>query len=139
MAGSDGGVARWVVRRRAWIAPACLLLCLALFPASRRIESALDVAARVDGSESADVEAQLTTRFASPFGRYVVLVAPNLPSPATGPGATALRELCDSLRTLPGVTQTIAYLDHADATFIGANGRGTFVIVGLDATARPDT
>ena len=80
------------------------------------IESALSVAARIDGSESAAVDDQLARRFQSPFAHSVVLVATGIPSPqrARRPG---VRALVDSLQAIRGVTRVLSYLDGREPLF----------------------
>ena len=153
MAGSDSGararrsapagaLARWIVRRRRWVAGAWALVAVALLPLAGGVEGRLDVAARVEGSESAAVERLLAERFASPFARYAVLVVSGLPSPETPAGAAALRHVADAAAATPGVTRTFSWLDASDTMFLarGATGVGsTFLLAGLDpAHARPD-
>src|SRR5215831_6673757 len=137
MAGSEAA-ARGIVRRRRLILAAWIVLCAALVPAARSIESVLSVAARVDGSESAAVDDQLTRRFRSPFARSVVLVATGLPSPTTHGGEQALSTLVASLKTEPGVTGVLSYLDGRESLMVAdSGGDATFMVVGLDS-ARPD-
>ena len=62
---SGAALAAIIVRRRGFIALAWIIACVFLLPRARRIESALRVAARVDGSESAAVDEQLASRFQS--------------------------------------------------------------------------
>ena len=137
MAGSDAA-ARGIVRRRRLILPAWIALCLALIPAARSIESVLSVAARIDGSESAAVDDQLARRFRSPFAHSVVLVATGLPSPTTAAGEKALGALVSALKTAPGVTGVLSYLDGRETLMVADSGvDATFVVVGLDGP-RPD-
>ena len=139
MAGFSG-LAGFIVRRRGLILVAWAAVCVALLPSARRVESVLSVAARIDGSESALVEDQLTRRFRSPFSHSFVLVATGLPSPTTLEGERALATLVDSLRATPGIASVLSYLDGREPLFAGepgSDGGGTFVVVGVDAP-RPD-
>ena len=105
-------VARWLVLSGAGarssfaaarsILAAWVVVCVALLPAARSIESVLSVAARIDGSESAVVDEQLARRFHSPFAHSVVLVATGLPSPTTPAGEQALGALVGALRVDAG-------------------------------------
>ena len=138
MAGSKRGWAEVIVRHRGIILTGWVALCAALLPAARNIESVLSVAARVDGSESAVIDDQLTQRFRSPFAHSVVLVATGLPSPTTPAGERALITLTGALRATPGITSVLSYLDGREALLAGTPGSdGTFVIVGLEGS-RPD-
>ena len=130
-----------VVRRRGVVAFLWLVACLTILPAARRIESRLRVAARVDGSESATVEEQLTDRFRSPFAHSVVLVATGIPSLVDARGVETLRALVDSVRAAPGVTRVLSYLDGHEPLFLGAGEHrldGTILVVGLDERRAPD-
>ena len=132
-------LARAIVRRRKWVALAWLGACALLLPFASRVEGVLDVAARVEGSESAAVEHALLERFASPFARYAVLVATGIPSPVEPEGRAALEDIVAVLQKTAGVSRTFSYLDTPDTLFAGAGSSGTFLIVGLDASVRaPD-
>ncbi|HWJ24267.1 MAG TPA: MMPL family transporter [Gemmatimonadaceae bacterium] len=146
MAGSDapraaGALARWIVRRRALVAALWAAAAIVLLPLAGGVERRLQVAARVDGSESARVEGMLVHRFGSPFARYAVLVLEGVPSPATPEGAAVLRRATASAARVPGVTRTFSYLDAPDTLFTGSSnapaGAATYVIVGLDAARGP--
>ena len=128
-------VARAVVRKRAWVFGAWLLAGAALLPAARRADTALDVSARILGSQSADVEKTLAERFASPFAHSALLVLSGVPSPDTPAGRDALKEVTSAL-AVPGVIRTFSYLDRRDPYFLGSAGSGTFVVVGLDPAGR---
>ncbi|HEV8448278.1 MAG TPA: MMPL family transporter [Gemmatimonadaceae bacterium] len=138
MAGSEAA-ARGIVRRRRTILAAWIVLCAALVPAARSIESVLSVAARIDGSESAAVDDQLARRFRSPFAHSVVLVAAGLPSPTTRDGESALGRLATAVKSEPGVTGVVSYLDGRESLMVADSGQNaTFLMVGLDGP-RPDT
>ncbi len=122
-----------VVRYRGRIAVAWLGACAALLPLANRAEEALDVSARIEGSESAAVESLLATRFESPFARNALLVITGLPAPSTDAGKDALREVVAAVGSEPHVTRTFSYLDTADPLFLGSTG--SFVIVGFDPRA----
>ena len=125
-----------IVRHRRWIAAGWLLAGITLAPLARHAESKLEVAARVVGSESATVDRVLVERLKSPFARYAVLVASGLPAPATDEGRNVLGRIVASLDSVDGVTRTFSYLDVADTLFVGADGAGTYVLVGLDPGQR---
>lgn len=133
-----GGFPRVVVRYRGRLALGWLAACAALLPFAQRAEEALDVSARIEGSESAIVESVLATRFESPFARNALLVLTGLPAPNTEAGREVLREVLAAVASEPHVTRTFSYLDTADALFLGAGG--SFVIVGFDpGTSSVDT
>jgi RND superfamily putative drug exporter len=111
---------------------AWIIACLLILPATSRIDRSLDVAARVDGSESELVERLLAERFATPFAHFVVLVVTGVPAPSSPEGERVLRDVLDSLRTVPGVTGTFSYLDRRDSLLRGRFGEGTFAVIGLD-------
>jgi putative drug exporter of the RND superfamily len=133
MAGSER-LAAAIVRWRWPVVAIWLLAGGALLPLAAHLEDRLTVAARVPGSESAIAEEVLATRFASPFARWVVLVLAGVPSPATPTGNEALESAVRSISESPHVTRTFSYLDEPDSMFVGAGGRGTFLVVGLDRT-----
>jgi len=135
------GLAAAIMRRRGLVVMTWVLGCALLLPNARKIESVLSVAARVEGSESATVEAQLAQRFQSPFAHAVVLVASGVPSPSEPAGRDVLRALVDSLHRTPGVTRVLSYLDGRDPLFVGSGVGGvggTYVVVGLDEHHQPD-
>jgi hypothetical protein len=49
-----------------------------------------------------------------------------------------LGEVVARVREVPGVTGTLSLLDGGDTMFVGAGGRGMFVVVGLDADSQPE-
>jgi RND superfamily putative drug exporter len=123
----------WVVRRRGWVAAAWVALGAALLPLAQRAEQELEVTSRIPGSESAEVEQILATRFESPFARSLLLVVSAVPAPDTPSGREALQDVVAGLQGVPGITRTLSYLDSADELFLPAAGaQGTFVVVGLD-------
>ncbi len=129
---------RAVVRHRGKIALVWLFAAAALLPAAGRLEERLEVGARILGSESAEVERILLERFASPFARSAVLVVAGVPGPTTQAGREALTGVVESLREAPGVVRTFSYLEQPERFFEGEQGRGTFVVVGLDPAGRPE-
>ena len=124
-------VACWVVARRRYVAGAWLLAAAALLPFARHVEARLDVAARVDGSESAQVERVLAERFESPFARYATLVITGGPAVTESAGRALLAQVVAALRTTAGVAGTLSYLDTGDSLLVGADGSGAIVVVGL--------
>ena len=125
-----------IVRHRRWVALAWLLAAALLLPQARHVERRLDVAARVDGSESAAVERMLGERFGSPFARYAVLVLSGVPAPDGDAGRAVLERAAATVAAVPGVTRTFSYLDTPDPMFVGAGAApGTFLVAGLDAGA----
>ncbi|MEO6527475.1 MAG: MMPL family transporter, partial [Gemmatimonadaceae bacterium] len=127
-------LARGVVEHRAWLAIAWLLAAALLLPLARGASARLQVAARVEGSESDATSRLLADRFDSPFARSAVLVVRGVPAPDREEGRAALRRLVDATTAVRGVTRTLSYLDVPDPAFIGSGG-GTFLIAGLDARA----
>ncbi len=102
------------------------------------LEPRLETAARVEGAESAEVDAALATRFHSPFTRSVVLVAQALPMLHGPQGRAALRNVLASVSATPGVTRTYSYLDAGEPGFLSADGTGTYAFVGLDPARPPE-
>lgn len=114
-----------------WVAAAAILA-----PAAARSHGAFEVAARVHGSESAEVERILAEDFGSPFARFAVLVMDGAPAPDTPTGAALLRRVRDGVAALPGIAGTFSWLDQPDSLFLpdsrSTGGRaGTFMVVGL--------
>src|SRR3989454_11653862 len=128
------GTADAVVRRRGLVLVLWAGALTLLAPHAIGVERVLETAARVDGSESARVEAELATRFRAPFAQYALLVVRGA-SPLTPAG----RELGDSIReavaAVPGVAAVRGYRDARDTLLLGRDSSGTFVLVGLDAAA----
>src|SRR6266850_1051039 len=128
-------IADAVVHRRGLVL-ACWAGALAvLAPHAVGVERVLETAARVDGSESARVEAELASRFQAPFAQYALLVVSGGASPLTPAG----RELADSVSgavaAVPGVAAVRGYRDARDTLLLGRDSSGTFVLVGLDPAA----
>ena len=131
-----GRLARGIVRRRRVLLLLYVAVAALVLPATTKLDGRLAIAARVAGSESARVEADLRERFASPYADQLVLVVTGLPEPGRG-GDALLREITEEASRVPGVTRTFSRLDRPDPFFSGEGG--TFVLVGLDpATGRPE-
>ena len=109
-----------------------LLLAAALLPRASGLEKRLEVGARIAGSGSAAVEADLATRFGSPFAQFVVLVVTDAPAPESPEGRAFLGSLTKRLTTVPGVAAVRGYQGPADIALLGSDGRTTLVLVGLD-------
>jgi RND superfamily putative drug exporter len=134
MTSSDGdGLAGTVVRRRAALALAWLAAAAVLLPLARRAEDRFEVQARILGSESAEVERLLATRFESPFAHGAVLVLAGVPGPGSPEGRAVLGTVVEALRARPEVSGTFSYLDQPEPHFAGERGQGMFVLVGLEA------
>ncbi|HWX23716.1 MAG TPA: MMPL family transporter, partial [Vicinamibacteria bacterium] len=65
--------------------------------------------------------------------RPVLLVLDGVPSPSSPEGQGTLEEVIATVRRAPGVQGTFSYLDTKESFLIGAAGRGTFIVVGLEA------
>jgi putative drug exporter of the RND superfamily len=129
---------RGTVRRRRWVIGVWLLVAAVSAPLAFRVQRELEVTVRIPGSEAGEVERALTSTFASPFARHALLVASGVPSPDSLAGLEVLGALIVAVDAVPGVTKTLSYLDFADTLFLGAQQRGTYVLVGIDAARRPD-
>ncbi len=125
-------LARGVVGRRRLVLLLYAGIAALVLPPVAKLDGRLAVAARVPGSESAQVDADLRERFASPYADQLVLVVSGLPEPERG-GDALLREIAQEAGRVPGVTGTFSRLDRADPFFSGEGG--TFVLVGLDPSA----
>jgi putative drug exporter of the RND superfamily len=110
-----------------------MLMCAAvvlLAPFSYRVESGLETAAHIKGSQTELVSQELASQFQSPFVHRVVLVMQGLPSPESDEGRRVLTKLTTEVQRAPGVSGVFSYLDWTDPIFLG-NGGGTFIIIGL--------
>jgi putative drug exporter of the RND superfamily len=121
---------------RHWVSGIVLVAALALLPFSFHAERYLETATRVEGSDAATVRQELADRFHSPFVDQVVFVIEGLPSADSPEGGQALEPIVTGLKNQPGVSGVVSYLDLHDPIFVGRGG-GTFVIVGLSASAGP--
>jgi RND superfamily putative drug exporter len=130
-----GTFAELVVRRRQVALGIWVVAAATLLPFARGVERRLETGARVPGSESAQVNELLASRFASPYAQYAILVVRGLPPPTTEAGRATLGEIVRVLRASPDVAGTFSILDMPDTLFVGA-GAGTFVIVGLRASTQ---
>jgi RND superfamily putative drug exporter len=119
---------------------ACWAVALALLaPQALRVERVLETATRVEGSESARVEAELVSRFRAPYAHYAVLVVRGAPSPSTPSGRELIDSVASVVAAVPGVAAARGYQDASDTLLVGRASTGTFLLVGLDpAAAHPD-
>ena len=124
---------RSILRFRRPMTLAWLVAAAALLPLAWHVEDRLEVSARILGSASAETERILDERFESPFARSAILVLSGVPSPEAPEGRAVLDRVVGALAARPEVTGDVPYRDQADATFLGEGGRGTFVVVGLEA------
>ena len=134
----DQRLARWIVRHRRWVVLGWVLIGAALAPLAGRAERELEVAARVDGSQSAAIEALFDERFASPFARFAVLIVSGIDAPDQPQGEAALVRITTTLAADPATAGTFSWLDAKDAAFVPPSGTGTFVVVGLGDHESPD-
>jgi RND superfamily putative drug exporter len=130
-------LANRVVHWRWWIAAAWLGAAVLLLPRAGQVTEILEVGARVNGSESAEVERILAGPLASPYARFAVLVVSGVPSPSTQDGAAVLERIVRRLRQAPEVSGIFSYREQPDTLFLAPDGEGTFVIVGLPAGGGP--
>jgi len=131
-------LATTIVDRRRWVVAFWIVLAALLVPLASKVEDRLEVAATIQGSESARVEQLLAQRFTSGFAQFAVLVMTGAPNPRTAGGAKFLTGIRDELKAKPFVSGTFSYLDAPDTLFVGRNGT-TFIVVGLKPGAeRPD-
>ncbi len=128
-----------IVRRRGWIVAGWTLAVLGAVPLAAHVQRSLEVAARVRGSESAVVEAELATRFGAPYAQYAVLVCRGLPSPLDPDGRVVMDTLIAAIAAVPGVTRVRGYERPSDTLFIASGDTTALILVGLDGVTRvPD-
>src|SRR5438034_2818527 len=133
------GTADAVVRRRRLVLVLWAGALALLAPHATGVERVLETAARVDGSESARVEAELASRFRAPFAQYALLVVRGGGSPVTPAGRELVDSVVGAVVAVPGVAGVRGYRDARDTLLLGRDSSGTFVLVGLDpAAGRPD-
>jgi putative drug exporter of the RND superfamily len=94
------------------------------------VNDALDPAARLQGSESARVEAALEQQFKSPFAKIALLWIAAAPEPRTAEGEALLKQVTETIGRTPGVRGVLSYLDRADSLFLGQDG-SPIIIVGV--------
>ena len=114
------------------IVAAWILAALAAFPFAAKVNDALDPSARLQGSESARVEAELEQQFKSPFAKIALLRMAAAPAPRTAEGEALLKQVTETLRRTRGVQGVMSYLDREDSLFLGQDG-SPIIIVGLSA------
>jgi RND superfamily putative drug exporter len=112
------------------IVAAWILVALAAFPFAARVNEALDPSARLQGSESARVEAALRLEFKSPFATIALLRMAAAPEPRTAAGEALLKQVTETIRGIRGVQGVMSYLDRQDSLFLGQDG-SAIIIVGL--------
>ena len=128
-----------VVRYRGLVV-ACWAAALAFVaPHAVGVERVLETAARVEGSESARVEAEQVSRFGAPYAHYALLVVRGAPLPSGPEGRELIDSVASVVAAVPGVVAIRAYRDARDTLLVGRTAGGTLVLVGLDAALeRPD-
>ncbi len=128
-----------VVRHRGLVV-ACWAAALAFVaPHAVGVERVLETAARVEGSESARVEAEQVSRFGAPYAHYALLVVRGAPLPSGPEGRELIDSVASVVAAVPGVVAIRAYRDARDTLLIGHAAGGTLMLVGLDAALeRPD-
>ena len=121
--------------RRFWLAMSGFVVALILVPFSYRVETRLETAVHIKGGEAEQVDGELAERFQSPYVHRVVLVLKGLPDPDSEEGREALGFVSETLRSEPGVSGVLSWLDWQDTLFLGKNG-GTLMIIGLEPRDR---
>lgn len=122
-------IATTVVDKRRWVVAFWVLVAGLLIPLASKVEDKLEVAATIEGSESARVERLLATSFSSGFAQFAVLVVEGAPDPHSPGGAAFLGSLRDDLKTKPFVAGTFSYLDAPDTLFVGKTRRRSWLSV----------
>ena len=112
-----------------------ILVAIAALPFAAKVNDELDGSTRLEGSESARVEAALGQRFRSPFTTIALLRVAAGPPTRTDEGRALLKRVTDVLQAMPGVQGTLSYLDRSDSLFLGQDG-SAIVIVGLSGPKR---
>ena len=107
-----------------------VLLAIGSFPFASKVNQDLDTSARLNGSESAAVEAALQQRFKSPFTKVALLRVASGPDPRTVEGRETLKRVSDAIKATLGVQGVMSYLDRDDALFI-AQDASPILIVGV--------
>ncbi len=124
--------ARANIRRRLWKAGIGCVFIAVLVPFSYHVESRLETAVHIQGSEAERVDQELTDRFPSPYVHRLIFVIEGLPEPDSSSRSQALDLISSTLRSEPHVSGVLSELDWPDNLFHGKNG-GTLVVVGVDA------
>lgn len=129
--GQSGWPATWIVAHRKLIVVVWAAAALLLGAEARKLGSRLEASVRIEGSRSASIEADLATRFHSPYVHRLLLVVGGVPRPDTAEGREILEGIVRAVSEAPGVGGMLSFLDGADPIFLGRQ-TGTFLIVGLD-------
>jgi len=119
-----------------WLAIAWLLAACLLLPFVSRLQSQLEVEARVEGAEYGQVANTLKTDFRSVFADSLVLVVSGLTTHDTLSLEQILDRVVAEVESEPSVEGTLSYRNTRDPLFLGSGrGTGTLVIVGLKQDA----
>jgi RND superfamily putative drug exporter len=116
---------------------AWLIVALAALPLALRVNEKLDATTRLEGSESARVEAALRENFRSPFTKIALLRIAQAPDPRTDDGQAVLKQIAAGIRGTPGVQGVMSYLDRQDSLFLGKDD-SPILIVGLSVQKSAD-
>src|SRR5215470_4694350 len=122
-----------VVRWRSAFCVIWVAMMLALAPWGHDLEQRLQAEARIDGSESLRVDSILKEGFDSPFGNTAILTVTGIGAVDSAAGSAALGEVVNAIAATPGVAGALSYLNGSDAFFVGENGAGSFILVGLES------
>jgi RND superfamily putative drug exporter len=107
-----------------------VVIAFAAVPFATRINDELDGSVRLEGTESARVDAALQQQFKSPFARTMLLRVVGAPTPRSDEGRALLRQVSDAIRSSAGVRDVTSYVDREDPLFIGQD-ESPVVIVGV--------
>src|SRR3989449_11116123 len=105
------GTADVIVRRRGVVLVCWAAALAVLAPHAVGVERVLETAARVDGSESARVEAERASRVRAPFAQYALLVVRGASSPVTPAGRELVDSALGAIAAVPGVAGMRGYRD----------------------------
>ena len=125
-------IARTLVRRRFIVVLAWIVIVAAFAPLANRLGDRLVASAAGAKGNSITVTELLKDRFESPFAQTALLAITGGPDPRTPEGERVLNSIAKTIGGVPGVSATTSYANARDPYFIGEEGKGTFLIAGLE-------
>src|SRR5919106_3403361 len=127
---------RFSVRRRWLVIAAWLILLVAMGMFAPGLQNRLSSGGfEVPGSESLSVQHRLDDRFTQQFAATAIVVVSNPDSTVEAPEfAGFVEQLSDRLGRIPNVEGVVSFYTTGAPTFVSANRRTTYLIVGLEGS-----
>lgn len=121
-----------VLRHRFLINLIFCLIAFFLFPQVHALKSRLITSVQISSSPSTEASDALARHFPDYQNKQAILVINNIPNMGEGKGKEFLINLVEDIKKLSSTRSVESYLDNSNEIYLGTNGVGSIVIVGLD-------